>query len=534
MDYAEKHRMQPATGRIEFFDYSENKFSAFDFLSKRFLDASNPYPLQRCFSIARSKCCKSLVVEKILSVGFLADENEALKEFNCKNDGKIFRLSFWRRDLRRRNDLKKATNRDILGYVILKGDEGLGLKLGWHVFESVFVKYGHSHNCVPQGVFYNLRVGDVFFSIKGVLYCQQNRLTKTCAQVSLRTLLSRFGCRYDIGFNEINRLAKQVADHGYTSSMGLDVKQIRHILKSMNVRFWDVYYPNGQRGRSRMATMPFQRVLYSGIESGWGSLLWFKYRDRDGQTRRHIIPFFGHTFNKDAWVSDAQRFYFNVDDGDGYLPSENWTSNFIGHDDNFGSDLCVPRFFVNERNVEYAVALLPPHAEYPGVTAEVLAWGILEALVDQLYLDENNNIWRKRLLDAFVEGKYVARPQIVLRTIYMESDNYCDLLSRSKDKFGNIEAPKMISSLREIGAQGYYWVVEVSLPQLFSANEAKVGEIVLDAALPIRNEGDMPGVSVFVFARLPGAYFFYDQDSERFIKKDSKILSHTPLAVFAR
>lgn len=216
------------------------------------------------------------------------------------------------------------------------------------------------------------------------------------------------------------------------------------------------------------------------------------------------------------------------------MPSENWTSSFIGHDDNFGSDLCVPHYFVKETNVKYVVALMPSHAKYPGVTAEVLAWGILEALVAQLYRGKHNNIWRKRLLDAFMEGKNAARPQIVLRTIYMTSDKYCDILSSAHDKFGGAEKRKMVSALREIGAKRYYWVVEVSLPQLFSANEAKVGEIVLDAASPIEDCGDIPGLSVFVFARLPGAYFFYDYDSERFIKKDSAISSYIPLSVFCR
>ena len=176
MDSAEAHRMQPSIGETEFFDYSENRFSAFDFLSKKFKRSSNPYPLQRCFSMARSKGCKSLVIEKISSVGFLADEKKSLRANNCRNTGNIFRLSFWRRGLRCFNDLKMATNRDILGYAIVKKDEDPNLKPGWYVFESVFLKYSHPHNCVPQASVYKLRVGDASFSIKGVLYCQQNKI----------------------------------------------------------------------------------------------------------------------------------------------------------------------------------------------------------------------------------------------------------------------------------------------------------------------------------------------------------------------
>ena len=143
MNSAEAHRIQPALGRVEFFDYSQDEFSAFDFLARKFKCSFNPYPLQRCFSMARSKRCKSFVMEKISSVGLLAEERSALANGNFKNVGSIFRLSFWRRELRCLADLNMATNRELLGYAIVKRDKDFESKPGWYVFESVFIKYNH-------------------------------------------------------------------------------------------------------------------------------------------------------------------------------------------------------------------------------------------------------------------------------------------------------------------------------------------------------------------------------------------------------
>lgn len=50
------------------------------------------------------------------------------------------------------------------------------------------------------------------------------------------------------------------------------------------------------------------------------------------------------------------------------------------------------------------------------------------------------------------------------------------------------------------------WVVEISTPQLFPGNERKLGEIVLEATLPLDLKDDSSLKNVFMFARLPGIY----------------------------
>ena len=77
------------------------------------------------------------------------------------------------------------------------------------------------------------------------------------------------------------------------------------------------YLRDGAHEESFMRDFPYRKFLYSGVESGVGGLLGFNC----GGDSRHIIPVFGHTFNKDTWASDAESAYFQVGSGLCYMPS---------------------------------------------------------------------------------------------------------------------------------------------------------------------------------------------------------------------
>jgi hypothetical protein len=55
---------------------------------------------------------------------------------------------------------------------------------------------------------FQVRVGNCDFSVRGVLFCQQNGLNKTCAQVALRSLLARRAPEEDLSYGQINAWAK--------------------------------------------------------------------------------------------------------------------------------------------------------------------------------------------------------------------------------------------------------------------------------------------------------------------------------------
>jgi len=129
----------------------------------------------------------------------------------------------------------------------------------------------------------------------------------------------------------------------------LDAVQIRAVLRGLVIGFRDIDYTKEEPTYRR--ELPYQKLLYAGIESGAGAMLGFKLAGPRAEGR-HIIPFFGHTTNQDAWVPNAEVAYFHVGEDTRYVPSEAWVSSFIGHDDNFGSNFCVPRLYAQNRATE--------------------------------------------------------------------------------------------------------------------------------------------------------------------------------------
>jgi hypothetical protein len=76
------------------------------------------------------------------------------------------------------------------------------------------------------------------------------------------------------------------------------------------------------------------------------------------------------------------------------------------------------------------------------------------------------------------------------------------------------------------------WAVEISTPQLFPANERKLGEIVLDATQTLNMEDDSSLNKVFLLARLPGLYLLggnINDDIPQFTPVPSQLQSHTDL-----
>jgi hypothetical protein len=316
-------------------------FSNFKYFESHFLDLPS---VRRLFSLARSFGMQTLVIEDIPAQGIIKNENEEIKKYvrDYRMDG-LQRLSFWQAKFKQARSLNSRKSEEVIGYAILKHDVAPSRDVNkWHVFEAVFRKYQHKHNCVPNPKEYTFVIGERDLSVPGVLYCQQNGLNKACAQVALRSLLSRRPSIKDISYEEINGLAARVPRpkaSSFDPSEGLDVTQIRSVLKGFGVSFFDIDYTNQKELRE---THPYQKYIYAGVESGAGALLGFHLSGLLANNyERHIIPFYGHTFNKDTWAPDADVSYFNIGADIGYFPSNCWTSSFLGHDSSFRLGFCI-------------------------------------------------------------------------------------------------------------------------------------------------------------------------------------------------
>jgi hypothetical protein len=227
------------------------------------------------------------------------------------------------------------------------------------------------------------------------------------------------------------------------------------VLQGREVSFFDVDY-NCPTASEEPGLIPYQKVVYAGVESGGGALLGF-HLSGPGLTEesRHIIPFFGHTFNQDTWGPLAETAYFHVGERTRYLPSEAWVSSFIGHDDNFGSNFCVPRHYVSQAQVDYAVEVLLDGRAYSGVTAEAVAADYLYSILRGL--PHSSLPWLSRLVD------YVGDQRVVLRAVCVTAKEYLGHWRRSSDWESKTEDPALCQALQWYLPERL-WVVEVSVP----------------------------------------------------------------------
>jgi len=500
--HAELHDIRPPFSNFQFVDF--------------LLPGGDYCAVRRLFSLARRDKGQTLIIEDIEPAGAMADEIAELTslfpEYQCTG---LKRLTFWSQSCAALPETGHLSDADLLGYAIIKQDSITDRPSQWHIFESVFQKYAHEHNCVPGETLFTVRCGNREYRLKGVMYCQQNGLNKACAQVALRSLLTRIVWDQDIRYGDMNRIARQ-SDPDFVPAEGLDTIQIRAVLKSYGIRYDDLDYM-----ATNTAILPYSRYLYAGIENGLGGLMGFEFSGAGAAGQKHIIPFYGHTFNQDTWVPRASLAYFHVGDNTRYISSEEWMSSFIGHDDNFGSNYCVPRKFLDPSQVKYVVALRPLDTEYGAIEAEVIAVDCLYSTVNAL--NPSENYWMRRLI------VHIQEQDVVLRTRYVNRGQYVTHLRESQDWDGHSEDGYILDAFSR-DLPEHLWMVEISIPELFPANYRKLGEVLLDACVPLR---PYPSIeSLWVLACFPDSYLINENPtpgSALFSTLRSAMDSHIPL-----
>lgn len=497
---------------------TDRPFSSFAFTETHF---DGTAPIRRLFSLGRSHGASTLVIEVVPAAGAVEDENAELADISRDyRMADLKRISFWKQSFSDTAAIRSLTDEECLGYAILKRDvvSSRGIDR-WHVFEAVFVRNSHEHNYCPAGHRFSFRAGDRNFSVRGCLYSQQNNLNKACAQVALRSLCATYLGDADLTYRRINGLAGE-GDPDFDPANGLDSVKIGRVLHGLGIPFYDLNYladPDLQKD------FPYQKLVYSGIETGCGSLLAFKLSGPSAPAVGHIIPCFGHTFNEDAWGPHADVMYFTVGARIAYVPSRAWTSSFIVHDDNLGANLCIPQAFVKDENAGYAVELLPRGYAYSGALAEIVASDYFYSLLPAVFNSGRGNPWLHRLIH------YVTEQRLILRCVPITVKGYLDYLGNAEDWEHVTENPQSIEDLSALKPEKL-WMVEVSVPEVFSTNKRKLGEILLDAENPLSNQVD--GTS-FVLARFPECYVFFDSISDSgqpsFLTSPSNFKSHLPL-----
>jgi hypothetical protein len=504
----------------------ETGFSNFLFVDQQF--DSNPV-LRRVFSQARQHNYQSVMIEVVeeRNCALLNEENRALAT-RCPEfqRAEVHRISFF---LSPRDKLPCLE--DFLGYTIFKRDYFSNeSKPRAAVFESVMrpVRRSSQNNFIHCARNYEVTTALGRFPVEGVLYAKQNNLTFVCAHAALRSVLACVLPDGDISYSRLNALAgidhtsRKVGPVG-DKSLGLTPDDLARILSGLGVHFDRLIHEPGltdpATGKPLSLPTEYQRELYGFIESGCPALMGFELDPKPGEAgdpARHAIPVFGHTFNEDAWLPNAQRAYFGG--GQSYYPSENWLSNFIIHDDNFGPYFCLPRHFLKKDSFRILYGLKSALTTLRSTEAEAVGFNFCRAIA---------KAYPKRLQEWYDRFALFARGEwLVLRTLLLKREDYLSWLNALRDRRGAELEAELRARLHDV-LPAHFWMVEASAPELFAATRRKFGEILVAADKP-------PApltASLLLAARLPGLVLVNPGTGSLEVRP-TRLLGHSPLFTF--
>ncbi|MBN2703581.1 MAG: hypothetical protein JXR23_05145 [Pontiellaceae bacterium] len=144
------------------------------------------------------------------------------------------------------------------------------------------------------------------------------------------------------------------------------------------------------------------------------------------------------------------------------------------------------------------IGVFPKAVRLKPIHAEVIGADYLSVLLPHIPVSE---IWEHRF------KWYAENNKMVLRPILVTKDEYIQHLKDIRDWEWRAVDRKLVEALGNHLQDGYYWLVELSLPELFSANKRKVAEVLLFAEEEPSNSRDFKSFSL---ARLSDHFAFYE------------------------
>lgn len=523
-------------------------FSFYHFIEHYSQPTEPPRTLHRVFSLMRKMNERTVLVESLARKGELDTKANAVEK-RCKGsvEYEAWRFSFFAcpvtRDL-----LRHVDDENYLGYTIF-----IKLKLpnetySCYVYESVISEPAfHTHgslpfgNSLPSHYIHCVRrypgwIGERRFILSGSFFSQQNGLTHVCAHAALRWLLNNVPERPEeiVSYEDINRdlqidhITRTVGRYPeHIQSEGLPMDDLLRVLDIRGHKYieLDLEPPRGMG-------LPYWRFIYSIIESGYPVLIFFT-----ATSARHVICAIGHTFNSDIWDAEAELAYSGAPRM-GYLSSSSWVDHFIIHDDNYGMYFRMPCKALSPSTtaggpfqVTGALGIVPTEMDLNPLMAEFYAYAAVRKAVYEAPLKDC--YW----LGALRQEEAAFRKWVVLRTLFTSKAAYERHLWDMEDVEGNMLRKDEIDAIIRDKVPEHFWVTEVTLTDVYTANKRKLGEVLLklsELGISVEDDEDTYTKKLFskcIAIRLPGNILI-PQPSEREISimlYKTNLTGHVPL-----
>lgn len=462
-------------------------FSFFQALVEPYFRApgANRYPFHRICSLARRQHANHVVVECALSRADVAHEISSLDDaFHGGGSAQATVFSFLKLPKGAKR-LTRAGDATLLGQAVLinyRAPRESDDFTHSYVFEAILSPpktaavargYGFPSTVVLPAGHFACQVLSRTFMIRGVVYCQQNETVHVCAHSCLRMALR--SPRQDplqVSAQKINELLQI---QGRLGSLGTG-------------QITDVINASGMNAALLTKMKPDQYLseLAALIDSGHVALLGFTTKGEAG----HVVTVFGHSRNPDQWHPQAERTYSGHRSAK-YLPSSSWIDNFLVHDDNLGPYLSLgARSFLRRANMRLncVIGVLPQPA-ISSARAETVALTILRQLLRHRDIrNVSNSYWFDYLADK--------KDVVILRSVLMDKARYMEHLKAAR---AHDQSRLDRDSLARFElTEDLFWMVEFSLPPLYTGNQSKLGEVIVSIKDGLDNAERIKAI------RLPG------------------------------
>jgi hypothetical protein len=383
-------------------------------------------------------------------------------------------------------------------------------------------------------------------TITGNYFSQQNGFTNCCAQAAIKMVLR--GYFNNITCEEINRVAG-IRHERQEGKIGFRASQTCAAIERYSKEISDCELTPSMLIADSADLGHFLKNIYHAIESKIPVILFMVLpkQSQVDQTKGHAVSLIGHSFEMNNWGAYGGGYFSEKTVG--YLSSFLWCGSFIIQDDNFGPFYQLSTKFLREYTDLYrrqlsfsdcAMKRLPlrkdESSQQPPLSA-VLIHKKEHSYIPQSYMvEEFSATLINHFLNALEAEKQLPESEafnlffynyysrfnytnlfnnnhqnaLILRTLLVSREEY-----RESEAWGIYCNDKVEDRVYKI-LPSYFWLVEISVPELYWINHGKVGEIIIDP-LAFEEEGsdiDNQSEESPILIRLPDLLAIYVKDQE--------------------
>lgn len=429
--------------------------------------------LHRLCTLGRKMEVTSFVVEEGLGRPDIDEEIAHLEAMSGRLRGSVRAsvVTFLTRGVREDGDLDHIDRRHVIGqFTIISFPHPAGPRS--YIFEAVHRLPSRNkkpllNNLISLQGLLSVTIGKKTIRLPAAYFCQQNGVTSICAHSALRMLV-RTKTDQPLSVANLNEYWSYEAG-GKVTAVEL-LAALRHYgFNVVPFGFHDM--PPTLTERQPDNVWGLLALL---ADSGSSSLLIFSA----GSEVDHVVPVVGNTVNTDEWHPLGASLHVN---GEEHVSSNSvWIDHLVVHDDMLGPYYCLSRaaLFPSQSeeplNVHLAIAILPDGVLLSPQQADGVGREALSELITLLaQQDLGRGDWWTFLCKSFERR--------ICRTVLIDRKTYIDMLR--DPRLTSAQHRHLDSAERDLPE--YLWMCELSLPNLFLANRAKLGEVLIDATKPL-------------------------------------------------